>query len=236
MQKSDLLQALLQVPPDLPLVREKLLSGHYSPQQVTELGYQYAEECWNEDLDSADSKFYSDEFDYFWREYDAIPGRHSFYLYEVFDLLIRHGLDPNYTVSGDYGIMDYVFHIVNGYIAADTLKLLFDHGGDPNLVINGENMFDNVCFDVDFDAVEQRDRRRYDSLVHCWMVLLAYGGVPTDEGGSIEVFTEYSDNVKVTFDLKKLKDHRNYYFGITHDKYRTVNIFDKRTYWEVARY
>lgn len=97
-------------------------------------------------------------------------------------------------------------------------------------------MFDQICFDVDFDAVEQRDRRRYDSLVHCWMVLLAYGGKTKDEGGTIDVFTEYSDNIKVKFDLKKLKEHRNYYVGVTHGKYLTVNIFDKRTYWEVARY
>ena len=46
MEDSDLLQALLQVPPNLKFVQEQLLSGQYSPQQVTELGYQYAEECW----------------------------------------------------------------------------------------------------------------------------------------------------------------------------------------------
>lgn len=68
------------------------------------------------------------------------------------------------------------------------------------------------------------------------MVLLAYGGVTKDEGGTIDVFTEYSDNIKVKFGLKKLKKHRNYYVGVTHGKYLTVNIFDKRTYWEVARY
>lgn len=237
MEESNLLQALLQVPPNLTFVKEQLSTGQFSPQQVTELGYRYAEECWNEDLDSDDREFYSEEFDYYWREPDAIPGRHSFFLYEVFDLLLKFGLDPNHTVAGDYGIMDYVFNIVNGYVAADTLQLLFDHGGNPHLICDRENMFDQVCFDVDFDAVEQRDRRRYDSLVHCWMVLLAYGGATKDEGGAIEVFTEYSDNIKkVKFDLKKLKDHRNYYVGITHGKYLTVNIFDKRTYWEVARY
>ena len=136
MEDSDLLQALLQVPPNLKFVQEQLLSGQYSPQQVTELGRRYAEECWNEDLDSDDDQFYSEDFDYYWRESDAIPGRHSFFLYEVFDLLLKFGMDPNHTVAGDYGIMDYVFHIVNGYVAADTLKLLFDHGGNPHLTFN----------------------------------------------------------------------------------------------------
>ena len=236
MEDSVLLQALLQVPPNLTFVQTQLKTGQYSTQQVTELGYRYAEECWNEDLDSDNRGFYSEEFDYYWREPDAVPEQHSFYLYEVFELLLSFGLNPSHTVAGDYGIMDYIFHIVNGYVAADTLKLLLDHGGNPQLISDGENMFDQVCFDVDFDAVEQTDRRRYDSLVHCWMVLLAYGGVATDEGGTIEVFTEYSDNIKVKFDMKKLKEHRNYYAGITHGPHRSIHIFDKRTYWEVARF
>ena len=90
MENSDLLQALLQVPPNLTFAREQLLSGRYSPQQVTELGYHYAEECWNEDLDADNGEFYSEEFDYYWREANTIADRHSFYLYEVIDLLLKH--------------------------------------------------------------------------------------------------------------------------------------------------
>ncbi len=236
MIESHLLEALLQVPPNLTFVEDQLLTGQFSPAQVTKLGCSYAKECFYEDLDPADDKYYSEDFDYCWRESDAIPGRHSFFLYEVFDLLLKFGLDPNYKVDGNYGIMDYVFHIVNGYVAADTLKLLFDHGGNPHRISEGDSMFDLVCFDVVFDAVEQGDRRRYDSLVHCWMVLLAYGGASTDDGGTVDVFTEYSDYIKVKFDLKKLKEHRNYYFGVTYDAHLTINIFDKRTYWEVARF
>lgn len=236
MKDSDLLQALLQIPPDLSFVRERLLTDQYSSRQVTELGRCFAEECWNEDLDRDDQGYYSKEFAYYWKEPNTVSDHHSFFLYEVFDLLLQFGLDPNYTVAGDLGLMDYVFHIVNGYIAADTLRLLFDHGGDPHLVSDGEDMFNQICFDVDFDAVEQTDRRRYDSLVHCWMVLLAYGGKTTDEGGTVDVFTEYSDNIRVKFDLKKLKEHRNYYVGITAGPHLTTHIFDKRTYWEVARF
>lgn len=233
MNENELLKVLLQVPPDLALARQQLKSGRYTPQQVTEVGYQYAAECWNEDLDSDDSEFYSEEFNYYWREPDAISGRHSFYLYEMFELLLQYGLDPNYTVEHDFGILDYVFSIVNGYIAADTLNLLFEHGGDPHLISSGESIFEQACFDIFFDAVEQTDRRRYDSFVHCWMVLLAYGGKSTVDGGTVDVFTEYSDDVKVKFDLKKLKEHRNYYLGVTHGLQITVHIFDKRSYWEV---
>ena len=236
MEISELLLALLQIPPDLKHVREQLETGQYSAQQVTELGRQFAEECWAADLDSADGGFYSEEFDYSWREPEAIPGRNSFYLYEVFDLLLKFGLDPNYTIPGDYGIMDYIIHTVNGYIAADTLKLLLDHGGDPKRVSDGDSIFDQICFDVNFDAIEQTNRRRYDSLIHCWMILLAYSGTTTDNGGPVDIFNEYSDNITIPFDLKKLSDHRNYYVGITHNPQIITHIFDKRTYWEIARF
>ena len=73
MEDSNLLNALLHVPPNLTFVQEQLLTGQYSPEQVTELGRRYAEECWNEDLDSDDDQFYSEDFDYYWRESDAIP-------------------------------------------------------------------------------------------------------------------------------------------------------------------
>ena len=237
MEQMDLLQVLLQVPPDLALVQDQLKTGKYSPQQVTELGYQYASECWGEDLDSNDDNvFYSEEFEYYWQEPNVIPGRHSFYLYEVLNLLLKFGLDPNYAVKGDYSLLDYVLNIVNGYIAADTLSLLFENGGNPNLISDGDHFFDEAAFDVVFDAVEHRDRRRYESLVHCWMVMLGYGGTSSLEGETVDVFQEYSDNIRLEFDLKKLKDHRSYYAGITHGPHLTVHIFDKRTYWEVARF
>lgn len=120
MNENELLKVLLQVPPDLALARQQLKSGRYTPQQVTEVGYQYAAECWNEDLDSDDSEFYSEEFNYYWREPDAISGRHSFYLYEVFELLLQYGLDPNYTVEHDFGILDYVFSIETITLASPT--------------------------------------------------------------------------------------------------------------------
>ena len=32
----------------------------------------------------------------------------------------------------------------------------------------------DLDFDIMFDAFNQRDRRAYDSMVHCWFVLLGY--------------------------------------------------------------
>lgn len=116
----------------------------------------------------------------------------------------------------------------NGYLAADALVLLFEHGGNPNLVCDKRSIFENVDFDVFFDAGEQQDRPRYSSLVHCWMVCLAFGGTLGSGKAPVEVFHG--------FDLKELKNHRNFYFGITKgETWPDIHIFDKRDLWEVAR-
>ena len=79
----------------------------------------------------------------------------------------------------------------------------------------------------------------YDSLVHCWMVLLGFGGKPTGGRPPVDLVDEWTLKEFVPFDIKKLKDHKNYAFTLTHTTNRgnspTIHIFDKRTYWEVAR-
>jgi len=60
--------------------------------------------------------------------------------------------------------------------------------------------------------------------------MLAYGC----ESSGIKVFREY--NSDALFDLKKLKDHRNYYYGLSCENGdRVIHIYDKKTFWEVAR-
>ena len=97
-----------------------------------------------------------------------------------------------------------------------------------------EDLFRHIDFDVWFDTVEQYMRWRFDAMVHIWMVLLAYGGKLEDKAPAVQVFNEYdSDEL---FDLRKLKNHRNYYVGLsTLNNQRTIHIFDKKTFWEVAR-
>jgi len=48
------------------------------------------------------------------------------------------------------------------------------------------------------------------------------------------VYLEY--NSSKTFDWDNLKNHRNYYYGITHlENDFAISIYDKDTLWEVAR-
>ena len=130
--------------------------------------------------------------------------------------------------------MDSLKYIDNEYVAADTMALLMEHGGDPNLMVNNEDLFRHIDFDVWFDTVEQYMRWRFDALVHILMVLLAYGGKIEGAPPSVQVFRGYdSDSI---FDLQKLKDHRNHYVGLsTLNDRRTIHIYDKKTFWEVAR-
>jgi hypothetical protein len=118
----------------------------------------------------------------------------------------------------------------NAYVAADTMALLLEHGGNPNLNMDGQSVFGIVDFEIWFGSVEQSLRWRYDAWVHIWMVLLTYGC----NNSGIQVFREY--NSDAMFDLKKLRDHRNYYFGLSYeDQERVIHIYDKNTFWEVAR-
>ena len=231
---SPALEALLQIPPDYDTAAE-----YITPKVATVLGYEYAENCFDEGIQTygESSGFYSQN----WKEPRIIPGLHSSYLYDVMEFLLQCGLDPNYARKGDYSLLQHVCHIVNGYIAADTLRLLLEHGGDPNLTHEGESLFDAIDSDVNYDMDGQLDRQRFDSLTHCWMVIIGFGGGSISGRTLLQKFQEWNlfSNHKKLFDLENLKDHRNYTVALTHnDDYNyapVLHIIDKRTLWEVAR-
>lgn len=229
-KSQQLLDALMTIPPDLATAEKLLQQECFSSDEVTKVAMRYAEECF---LDIADT-FRTDpddriSFTGFMPPAGVIPGLHSTYLYDVVKLLLDYGLDPN-AIIDEVNIMEMLLYVDNEYVAADTIALLLEHGGDPNQIIDGESVFQQIDFGIWFDAVELYIRWRYDAWVHIWMVLLAYGC----EDSGIKVFREY--NSDTLFDLKKLRYHRNYYFGLSYeDQERVIHIFDKNTFWEVAR-
>ncbi len=228
---------LFQIPPDLEALRRLSLT----PAEATALARAYAEKCWEESLDYTDDIDSSDSGYLAWcnREPDLIPGLHSTFLLEVMEALLDCGADPNSIVEGNFSLVEYVVHTVNGYVAADTLRMMLERGLDPDLQTDAGRLFSLVDFDIGFDAVEQYDRRRYDSLIHCWMVLIAFGGRPENGTTPLDLYADWHPFLDREFDVAKLKDHRNYGFCLTHTVNRgnspTIHIFDKRTYWEVAR-
>ena len=230
-------EKLFEIPPDFSVFDEITPTAD----QASELAAEYVEECWNEGVAVRDDLDFSYNGYLSWcnKEPSVVPNLHSTYLYEVIDFLLQFGMDPNYTRDGDWSLMEHVMHVVNGYIGADTIKLLLENGGDPNLVTDHDTVFGAIDHDVGFDALEQNDRRAYDALVHCWMVLIGFGGRPINGTTPLDLFSEWNPHAERPFELEKLKNHKNYSFVLTHTTNRgnspTIHIFDKRTYWEVAR-
>lgn len=219
-KEKQLKDALMILPPDFFAIEHLLKLEAYSVESITKVGTDYVWDCVNECWD------YFMEEDIV-RSEDVVPNLHSTYVCEVLSLLLLYGLDPN-LIFEEENIMHYLRYLDNGYLAADALIMLFEHGGNPNLICDGESLFEDVDFGVFYDAGEQQDRQRYSSLVHCWMVCLAFGGTLSNGNPPVKTFRG--------FDLADLKDHRRFYFGITKgETWPDIHVFDKKDMWEVVR-
>lgn len=153
-------------------------------------------------------------------------------------MLLPFGLDPNVEID-ETNLLDELPHIVNEHVGADTLALLFEHGADPFLKLrSGESVFLILDFDVAFDAIEQYDRRRYEALVHSWLVFIGYGARLEDGRLPMELFIPSESDFH--FEISDFKQHRNYYVGLSHVRSQgeswSLHVFDRRTMWEVARF
>ncbi len=237
------LRLLMQVPPDLEKIKAELSKG-YSPDQVSRTATEYVDRChwdgfedWDDEWEDQESAW---DNNLKLREAKLDKTKSSAYFYEVIDLLLDYGLDPN-AVYGSDSIMAMLPYVHNEYVGADTLALLFEHGGNPMLEVDGENLFHLLDFDVIFDAIEQEDRRVYDAMVHSWMVYLGYGAVNPDGELPVTIFPKRfaSEEFGKTFKITELRRHRNYSFCMSFVEGRgekwSLHIFDRRTCWEVAR-
>lgn len=164
-----------------------------------------------------------------------IPGLDSSHVTEVIRLLLNYGLDPNRIYNKGTGdavcLIDWLRFIDNGYQAADSVALLLEHGGDPNLCDDRYHYFAETDFDVQFNTInsDMLSPQQLDAFIHYWMVLIGYGAKPP-----------VPMTLKDGFDIRELRNHRNFYFGAIHAKDAVDGwdfiIFDHRTHWEVARY
>ena len=208
---EELRNVLLSVPPDLNEAERLLRAETLSAQALMQIALAFIDACrWEEVAD------------------------YTPYLYQVMELLLRHGLDPKEKRDG-YELLSALLFVEHEYMAADTLGLLFAHGADPNYKPNDdEGAFEMLDFDIWFGALEQYKRGVYDAWLHSWMVFIGYGATVPEGKPPIEVFREYDS--EELFDLRKLRQHRNYYCGLSFEgKDICVHVYDKETMWEVAR-
>lgn len=230
--RKNIYALLRENPPDMQGLKEELDTGEYTPEQVTRAAIQYLEDCFN---DQVKEVYGRDERDLVYRSElpaEAVlrPELRSAHIPEILEFLLEYGLEPN-AVYDDENVMHSLKYIDNGYVAADALAFLFEHGGTPDIVVGGEDLFDEIDFDVIFDALNQENRRRFDALVHCWFVYLGYGAKLRDGVSAVDTFCG--------FDISELKQHRKFTFALTHTPNRgetwCLHIIDRRDFWEVAR-
>lgn len=220
-----LLELLREMPPNLKKIESYVVSEKLTSEEISIAMIEFSDECQWEDSD-----FFQQEIDDNITE-ERLKECHSYYLYELIELLLKYGLDPNY----EYDEATLTESIIwNGlkYIAADAMILLLKNGADIDKVLyglGGSSIFNRVFFDVGADAHvgNQPNRRRYEALVHLWFVMLAHENDLT----GIQVLNG--------FDIKKLENHRNYDFCLVRvpngfgDSW-SLRIFDKYTRWEVV--
>ncbi|MBQ8264729.1 MAG: hypothetical protein IJY96_08155 [Oscillospiraceae bacterium] len=226
--KRNLFRLLKETPIDIKKLKKELQSGNYSAEDVTKAALQYLGDCFDEqterDWGDGNERAHSVEA-------AVCPEMRSSALLEVIRLLLEYGLDPNAVYYDSENVMNSLRYIDNGYLAADALALLFEDGGRHTTLLDGEDLFNLIDSEVIFDAVEQENRRKYDSLVHCWFVYLGYGAKPQNGATALDVFHG--------FDISELRDHRRFTFALSHTPNRgenwTLHIIDRCTFWEVAR-
>ena len=219
-KQKALITELNSIPPNFNEIKKLLNENDYSSEDVTYVATAFVENC----------EFES--YEYFKSENAQVRSK---YLYDIVKLLLEYGLNPNTVFENDKNIMESLMFNDYEYVAADTLGLLLEYGGDVNLEIDEERLFDRIDFDVVFDAIEQSDRKRYDALVHCWLVMLGYGAKNADGTIPVDLFKEYNNTMftNEVFDISNLKNHRNYKFWLTFepdtDSKWSLHIFDKKT-------
>lgn len=235
LEVQELLNRLTALPTDLEAIEKLLIEKQYNSNVVSEAGYYYANACWNESDNYYDERFSGNVY----IQPRFVPNMISAQMPKVFELLLRYGLNPDTVCNGE-SLMSCVSNVFNEYTAADTLALLLNNGGNPLLCVDGESFFKSFEFDIVFGAFNQEIRGKFDSWVHCWFVLLGYIGNQLDGKELVTVFPnmcEY-DGVK-EFEIGDLKNHRDYFFGITKTPWRgenwSLHIFSRRTGFEVAR-
>ena len=173
--QTKLLNKLNELPPNLEEISRLISEEDYSKDDISLVGALFIDGAQSEDDGGTPLT-----------EYFPIEP-HVPYLYEILQLLLEKGLDPNAVYDG-ISIMQCLLYVSTPYVAADCLALLLENGGDPGLEVDGWRLFDDLDFDVIFDAFNQEDRVCYDALVHCWFVMLGFGGRLRDGSIPVDVF------------------------------------------------
>ncbi len=229
-----------KMPPDYDEIRHIINHNKMTPAEITLAMVQFIKAIrYEEDCSDELSSFIGDDNAF---EFSYYEKYHSAFLPGLMQTLIESGLDVN-LLSKFGDVLHRILYLENGYTAADTFAVLFNNGLDVYTADDdGDSLFDTIDFDILFGMRNQYIRRRYDSWFHTWLVFVGYGAEMKNGTCPVDIVYEDDENSEFeikNFEIEDLRNHHNYYFGISYlenrgDKY-TIHIFDKRTKYEVAR-
>ena len=231
---SNIIYYTKKVPPQFDGAMLWLNREHVTTTEISLVAFDYISDLLDNDSDK--SFWWGDE-----EERNKIPlnERPSAFLYDVMEFYLKNNIDPNFKTKKE-SLMHHICKVVNGYLAADTLKLLLENGGNTNVLSGTETLFDAIdaflhqkinTFDLAY--VESPE---FQSVVHCWFVLLGFGGHSMVHD-SPPLTRLYKDG-DTLFQIEKLKNHRNYAinFGksFAQGNSHCCRIYDIRSGKEVA--
>lgn len=203
---KELYDACAGIPADIGRIRMLLKAKSFSPDQLAEVYIQHLEDrC----------EFEPRNFD---SENGRYPGKeeiHSGSIYDLAEIFLEYGMNPNF-IRDDNSILLSLKYVAFGQLCADTARLILEHGGDPNLKVEGSTIFEELDFDIIFDAREffsgeeyipPENARHFEAVVHLWFVMMGYGGVL--ENGRSPV------SLKEGCSIEMLKQHERFDFSVS---------------------
>lgn len=167
-----LYELFMDLPPKYDRVEQLLDTNTFTQECISESFCKFLEDCCCE---------YCDFLDKYGRK-PLDEEIHSTYVFPLCELLLKHGLDPNYVFgdkNSESNVMYEIYWIDKPYVAADTLELLLEHGGNPQLKVDDEPIWQSADFDIYFDIsygyARQEDYRiKFDSRFHFWLVFRSF--------------------------------------------------------------
>lgn len=212
-----LLAMLMELPPKFELAEKELKTSEYTSEEVVLVACKFAESCFMECREFEDS---------FGRQ----PQKeevHGAYLYEVCEILLKYGLNPNLIVDKS-NIMYEIRYADYKHTAAETMRLLLENGGNVDIDDGDEPLFRSLDFDIVFDVVELNNKVFFEQEFKLWLLMIGYGGTIVDNRCPVDVMDGFS--------TEQFKNFENFTYEIEFtEKDWIMHIFDIRTNKEVAR-
>lgn len=159
---------------------------------------------------------------------------HLSYIKRSLDILLKNGLNPNYFDQDNENVMFATQYIEDTVVGPQIMKMLLESGGDPNLDISDSGLKEGTLFEYIDEKICMGDGdEKNESLVRCWLLLMAYGGKYDSGGISLEMLD--GTPIEAFKDVEKYRIELEYLPGKGALPSFCFHIFDKETNKEVAR-